>query len=67
MPEKLSRLPKGKWPEELIVVVWSHNISESRATKFTPFILLFGEEAILQRKSFITLVTKNLISKPSLE
>jgi hypothetical protein len=28
-------------------VVWSHNTSKSRATKFTPFKLLFGEEAVL--------------------
>jgi hypothetical protein len=27
--------------------MWSHNTSQSRATKFTPFKLLFGEEAIL--------------------
>ena len=39
--------PKGKWAEELTSVIWSHNTSESRATKFTPFKLLFGEEAVL--------------------
>jgi len=38
---------KGKWVEELTSVIWSHNTSKSRATKFTPFKLLFGEEAIL--------------------
>jgi transposase InsO family protein len=38
--------PKGKWPDELIKVVWSHNTTASRSTGFTPFKLLFGDEAI---------------------
>jgi hypothetical protein len=37
---------KGKWTEELPRVVWSHNTSVCRATKFTPFRLLNGEEPI---------------------
>jgi hypothetical protein len=39
-------LPKGKWPEELVKVVWNHNTIVSRSTGFTPFKLLFGDEAI---------------------
>jgi hypothetical protein len=27
-------------------VVWSHNTTASRSTRFTPFKLLFGDEAI---------------------
>jgi hypothetical protein len=38
--------PKGKWPDELIKVVWSHNTTASRSTGFTPFKLLFGDKAI---------------------
>jgi hypothetical protein len=38
--------PRGKWPEELIKVVWSHNTTTSRSTGFTPFKLLFGDEGI---------------------
>jgi hypothetical protein len=38
--------PKGKWPDELIKVVWNHNTVVSRSTRFTPFKLLFGDEAI---------------------
>jgi hypothetical protein len=38
--------PKGKWPDELIKVVWNHNTVVSRSTGFTPFKLLFGDEAI---------------------
>jgi transposase InsO family protein len=32
--------PKGKWPDELIKVVWNHNTAVSRSTGFTPFKLL---------------------------
>jgi hypothetical protein len=38
--------PRGKWPDELIKVVWSHNTTVSSSTGFTPFKLLFGDEAI---------------------
>jgi hypothetical protein len=38
--------PIGKWPDELIKVVWSHNTTISRSTGFTPFKLLFGDKAI---------------------
>jgi hypothetical protein len=38
--------PRGKWPDELIKVVWSHNTTISRSIVFTPFKLLFGDEAI---------------------
>jgi hypothetical protein len=37
---------KGKWTEELPRVVWSHNTFIRRATKFTPFKLLYGEEIV---------------------
>jgi hypothetical protein len=38
--------PKGKWPDEFIKVVWNHNTAVSRSTRFTPFKLQFGDEAI---------------------
>lgn len=38
---------KGKWIEELPIAVWSHNTTESRATKFTTFRLLYGTEAMM--------------------
>jgi ribonuclease HI len=38
--------PRGKWPDQLIKVVWNHNTVGSRSTGFTPFKLLFGDEAI---------------------
>jgi hypothetical protein len=42
----LENQPKGKWAEELPRAVWSHNTSVCRATKFTPFKLLYGEEHV---------------------
>jgi hypothetical protein len=38
--------PRGKWLDELIKVVWNHSTVVSKSTGFTPFKLLFGDEAI---------------------
>jgi transposase InsO family protein len=38
--------PRGKWPDELIKVVWSHNTTVSISIGFTPFKLLFGDKSI---------------------
>jgi hypothetical protein len=43
--------PRGKWPDELIKVVWSHNTTILRSTGFTPFKLLFGDEAITPKEA----------------
>jgi hypothetical protein len=37
---------KDKWVDELPKVIWSHNTTVSRAAGFTPFLLLFGTEAM---------------------
>jgi transposase InsO family protein len=42
---------RGKWPDELIKVVWSHNTTVSRSTGFTPFKLLFGDKAITPERA----------------
>ena len=47
----LFSLRKGKWVEELPRVVWSHNTIASRATGFTPFKLLYEEEAMLPKEA----------------
>jgi hypothetical protein len=44
--KSIFNLSKGKWPDELVKVVWNHNTVVSRSTGFTPFKLLFGDEAI---------------------
>jgi ribonuclease HI len=43
--------PRGKWPDELIKVVWNHNTVVSRSTGFTPFKLLFSDEAITSEEA----------------
>ena len=43
--KNITELPKEKWTDELPRVIWSHNTTESRTTKFTPSKLLYGEEA----------------------
>jgi hypothetical protein len=47
----LENQAKGKWAKDLPRALWSHSSSVSRATKFTPFKLLYGEELVTQRKS----------------
>ena len=48
--ENITELPKGKWVDELSRVIWSHNTTESRTRKFTPFKLLYSEEAVTQEE-----------------
>jgi hypothetical protein len=38
---------KGKWVELMPRAVWSHNITNSKATNFTPFRRMYGSEVIL--------------------
>ena len=72
--KNITELPKGKWADELPRVIWSHNTTESRATKFTPFKLLYGEEAVtpeeIKLKSWRTAEGANNIKedmKPSID
>jgi hypothetical protein len=44
--KSIFNLPKEKWPDELVKVVWNHNTFVSRSIGFTLFKLLFGDEAI---------------------
>jgi hypothetical protein len=43
----ITELAKSKWAEELLRVIWSHNTTTSRTTQFSPFKLLYREEAML--------------------
>nr|ABA98294.1 retrotransposon protein, putative, Ty3-gypsy subclass [Oryza sativa Japonica Group] len=42
----LEALKKGKWPEELLSVLWALRTTPTRPTKFSPFMLLYGDEAM---------------------
>jgi transposase InsO family protein len=48
-PRIFDRLNKSarKWLQELPAVVWSLRTTPSRATRFTPFFLVYGAEAVL--------------------
>jgi transposase InsO family protein len=46
----IAELPKSKWSEELPRVIWFHNTTTSRTTQFSPFKLLYGEEAMLPKE-----------------
>jgi hypothetical protein len=37
---------KGKWADQLPEVIWALNMTECRATGFTPFRLMYGSEAM---------------------
>jgi hypothetical protein len=51
--KSIFNLPKGKWPDELVKAVWNHNTVVSRSIGFTPFKLLFGDEAITPEEVII--------------
>jgi len=36
-----------KWVEELFFVLWSLRMTPSRATKYTPFFMVYGSEVVL--------------------
>ena len=72
--KNITELPKGKWVDELPRVIWSHNTTESKTTKFSPFKLLYGEEAMtpeeIKLKSWRTTEGANEIEediKPSID
>jgi len=52
-PRIYNRLKKfgKKWVEELSSVLWSLRTTPSRATKYTPFFMVYGSEAVLQQTS----------------
>ena len=65
----LFNLHKRKSVEELPRVVWSHNTTAYRTTGFTPFKLLYGEEAKHQSLHVIkqALVEDEEYSKETIE
>ena len=46
LTKRLVGLPKGLWPEELQRALWALRTTPTRATGFSPFKLLFGDETM---------------------
>nr|ABB47092.1 retrotransposon protein, putative, Ty3-gypsy subclass [Oryza sativa Japonica Group] len=46
LKKRLEGEAKGKWPEELLSVLWALRTTPTRPTKFSPFMLLYGDEAM---------------------
>nr|AAP44597.1 putative polyprotein [Oryza sativa Japonica Group] len=46
LKKRLEGAAKGKWPEELLSVLWALRTTPTRPTKFSPFMLLYGDEAM---------------------
>jgi hypothetical protein len=44
--KRLEGAAKGKWPEEMLSVLWALRTTPTRPTKFSPFMLLYGDEAM---------------------
>ena len=45
--EALLRRAKGAWAEELPSVIWSLRTTPNKSTRYTPFFLVYGAEAVL--------------------
>nr|CAH67763.1 H0124E07.10 [Oryza sativa] len=46
LKKRLEGAAKGKWPEELLSVLWALQTTPTRPTKFSLFMLLYGDEAM---------------------
>nr|CAE02216.2 OSJNBb0002N06.6 [Oryza sativa Japonica Group]CAH66592.1 OSIGBa0092G14.3 [Oryza sativa] len=46
LKKRLEGAAKGKWPEELLSVLWALRTTPTRPTKFSPFMLLYGDEVM---------------------
>jgi hypothetical protein len=49
--KSIFNLPKGKWIDELVKIVWNHNTVVSRSTGSTPSKLLFRDKAITPKEA----------------
>nr|AAU10841.1 putative polyprotein [Oryza sativa Japonica Group] len=46
LKKRLEGATKGKWPEEILSVLWALRTTPTRPTKFSPFMLFYGDEAM---------------------
>lgn len=59
---------KGLWEEDLHNVIWAYRTTQRRATKETPFTLVYGIEAVIQPElDLITNIVANFEIKENIE
>nr|CAI44634.1 OSJNBb0013O03.14 [Oryza sativa Japonica Group] len=46
LKKRLEGAAKGKWPDEMLSVLWALRTTPTRPTRFSPFMLLYGDEAM---------------------
>nr|AAQ56376.1 putative polyprotein [Oryza sativa Japonica Group]AAQ56400.1 putative polyprotein [Oryza sativa Japonica Group] len=46
LKKRLEGAAKGKWPDKMLSVLWALRTTPTRPTKFSPFMLLYGDEAM---------------------
>nr|ABA96677.1 retrotransposon protein, putative, Ty3-gypsy subclass [Oryza sativa Japonica Group] len=46
LKKRLEGAAKGKWPDEMLSILWALRTTPTRPTKFRPFMLLYGDEAM---------------------
>jgi hypothetical protein len=47
LKKRLEGAGKGKWPDEMLSILWALQMTPTRPTKFSPFMLLYGDEAMM--------------------
>uniref|UniRef100_I1QAM3 Integrase catalytic domain-containing protein n=1 Tax=Oryza glaberrima TaxID=4538 RepID=I1QAM3_ORYGL len=47
LKKRLEGVVKGKWPDEMLSVLWALRTTPTRPAKFSPFMLLYGDEAMM--------------------
>ncbi len=50
LKKRLEGAAKGKWPNEMLSIPWALRTTPTRPTKFSPFMLLYGDEAMTPAK-----------------
>nr|ABA96696.1 retrotransposon protein, putative, Ty3-gypsy subclass [Oryza sativa Japonica Group] len=50
LKKRLEGAAKGKWLDEMLSVLWALRTTPTRPTKFSPFMLLYGDEAMTRTK-----------------
>lgn len=51
LKKRIFGVKSGTWAEELLSIFWAHRTTTTRATGFSPFCLLFGEEAMSPKQA----------------